>query len=203
MDDLKLAVGDNFGSTDGKLRHLENIVREVHTEVKAIRDKQDIVEAKTQIAAKLEVEQQVVGGHGTHPSESLQAASAPQQSHHQQSPFPSTLAQLPSQSFPPPHHHPQQNMPSQAQLPNQQYQLNQISPVPPRESYAPAPSLTPEIPSQLYQMPLSQQIQPSPLHHHHSINQHLNFSTLSLLNQTLPFLLPVHLSHLNLNLNPH
>ncbi|CAH9067953.1 unnamed protein product [Cuscuta europaea] len=161
MDDLKLAVGDYFGSTDGKLRHLENLVREVHTEVKAIRDKQDIVEAKMQIA-KLEVEQQVVEDHGTHPSDSLQAASAPQHSHHQQPAFPSALAHLPSQSFPPPHHHPQQNLPSQAQIPNQQYQLNQISSVPPRESYTPAPGLTPEIPSQIYQMPLSQQIQPSP-----------------------------------------
>lgn len=29
LDDLKLSVGNNYGSTDGKLRHLENILRDV------------------------------------------------------------------------------------------------------------------------------------------------------------------------------
>lgn len=29
MDDLKLSVGNNHGSTDGKMRQLENILREV------------------------------------------------------------------------------------------------------------------------------------------------------------------------------
>ena len=29
VDDLKVSVGNNYGSTDGKLRQLENILREV------------------------------------------------------------------------------------------------------------------------------------------------------------------------------
>lgn len=29
LDDLKLSVGNNYGSTDGKLRQLENILRDV------------------------------------------------------------------------------------------------------------------------------------------------------------------------------
>lgn len=31
VDDLKLSVGNNFGGTDGKLRQLENILREVQS----------------------------------------------------------------------------------------------------------------------------------------------------------------------------
>lgn len=29
VDDLKVSVGNNHGSTDGKIRHIENILREV------------------------------------------------------------------------------------------------------------------------------------------------------------------------------
>lgn len=164
VDDLKLSVGNNFGGTDGKLRQLENILREVHTEVQVIRDKQEIVEAKLEVA-KLQVSkvEQQVDTHNTLPMESLQpAASAPQHSPQQQY-FPAALAQ-PLPTLPPldaPPHPPQQNLPPQVQLPNQ-LSLNQISSGPPRESYIPAPGQAPEIPSQQYQMPLPQQLQISP-----------------------------------------
>ncbi|XP_019161701.1 PREDICTED: putative uncharacterized protein DDB_G0294196 [Ipomoea nil] len=160
VDDLKLSVGNNFGGTDGKLRQLENIMREVHTEVQVIRDKQEIVEAKLEVA-KLQVSkvEQKVDTRNTLPMDSLQpAASAPQHSPQQQY-FPANLQQ-PLPTLPPldaPPHPPQQNLPPQAQLPNQ-LSLNQISSGPPRESYIPAP----EIPSQQYQMPLQQQLQISP-----------------------------------------
>lgn len=33
VDDLKTSVGSNHGSTDGRMRHLENILREVYKHV--------------------------------------------------------------------------------------------------------------------------------------------------------------------------
>lgn len=54
IDDLKESVEYNHGRTDGKLRELENILREVEGGVKDLRDKQQIAEAQLQLA-KLQV----------------------------------------------------------------------------------------------------------------------------------------------------
>ncbi|KAI5389476.1 hypothetical protein KIW84_074947 [Lathyrus oleraceus] len=82
MDGLKACVGNNHGTTNGKLRLLENILYEVQTGVQNIKDKQDIVQAQLQLA-KLQVSKT---GQQSKPQASAvsdpvqQASSAPQQS---------------------------------------------------------------------------------------------------------------------------
>ncbi|XP_068641403.1 ENHANCER OF AG-4 protein 2-like isoform X2 [Aristolochia californica] len=50
IDDLKLSIGNHRGTIDGRLRQLENILREVQTGVQVFRDKQEIAEAQVQLA---------------------------------------------------------------------------------------------------------------------------------------------------------
>ncbi|KAK3228136.1 hypothetical protein Dsin_007998 [Dipteronia sinensis] len=50
VDDLKESIEYNHGRTDGKLRELENILREVVGGVKDLKDKQEIAEAQLQLA---------------------------------------------------------------------------------------------------------------------------------------------------------
>ncbi|CAA3005905.1 Hypothetical predicted protein [Olea europaea subsp. europaea] len=181
VDDLKVSVGNNHGSTDGKLRQLENILREVQTGVQFIKDKQEIVEAELQIA-KLQVSkvEQHVENHDTSGADSTQlGASAHRQSHQQLSAVPLTqpppTSSLPNASPPLPQH---QNIPPQVQLPNQ-YSQNQVPSVAQRESYFTPPGQTPENPSQQYQtppvqpqqiappsLPLQQQYQSPPQQHY-------------------------------------
>lgn len=49
LGDLKMTVENNHGATDGKLRLLENHIREVQTGVQILRDKQEIAEAHSQL----------------------------------------------------------------------------------------------------------------------------------------------------------
>ncbi|PKA64598.1 hypothetical protein AXF42_Ash007344 [Apostasia shenzhenica] len=49
VDDLKVSIGNNCGITDGKMRQLENILREVQTGVQVLRDKQEITEAQLEL----------------------------------------------------------------------------------------------------------------------------------------------------------
>ncbi|KAL2528979.1 transcriptional regulator DEF1-like [Forsythia ovata] len=163
MDDLKLSVGNNHGSTDGKLRQMESILREVQTGVYVIRDKQEIVEAQLQMA-KLQVPKfgQPVETHNTLCADSTQTGISTAQNSLQQLPTvsfiqpPSTLA--PPNAPPPPP--PQQNVQSHVQLPNQ-FPQNQVPSVSQRESYFPPPGQTPENPSQRYEVPPQQQQPPS------------------------------------------
>lgn len=46
--ELKISVGNSHGETDGRMRSLENILREVQTGVQILRDKQQIAEAYSQ-----------------------------------------------------------------------------------------------------------------------------------------------------------
>ncbi|KAI4350657.1 hypothetical protein L6164_005091 [Bauhinia variegata] len=165
VDDLKVSVGNNHGSADGKMRQLENILREVQTGVQVLKDKQDIVEAQLKLA-KIQVskvEHQEESQTSVHKDPVQQAASAPQQSQ-QQFPSPLNLPQsLPA--VPPPNAPPQP--PSQhglqpsVQLPNQ-FSQNQIPHVPHREQYFPPAVQSQESPSQQYQLPLAQQPHPPP-----------------------------------------
>lgn len=146
VDDLKVAVGNNYGSSDGKMRQLENLLREVQSDVHLIRDKQEIMEAQFQLA-KLQVskvEQEPEIHHNMQPA----TASAPQQlppgTH---STAPPSLP--PSNSAPPPS---QQNLPQHVQVP----------PILQRDSYFPQPGQMPENESQQYQMPPPQQLQAAP-----------------------------------------
>ncbi|PRQ30924.1 hypothetical protein RchiOBHm_Chr5g0029881 [Rosa chinensis] len=49
VDDLKVSVGNNHGNADGKMRQMENILRDVQTGVQDLKDKQSIVEAQNPI----------------------------------------------------------------------------------------------------------------------------------------------------------
>eukprot|EP00262_Sarcandra_glabra_P018630 TRINITY_DN6766_c0_g1_i1.p1 TRINITY_DN6766_c0_g1~~TRINITY_DN6766_c0_g1_i1.p1 ORF type:complete len:545 (+),score=99.73 TRINITY_DN6766_c0_g1_i1:233-1867(+) len=174
VDDLKVTIGNNHGSTDGRLRQLENILRELQIGVQVLRDKQEITEAQLQLA-KLQVSQ----GGDHQPTENQtpalqtdslqQTMPPPEQSLHQSLPTPVVLPQPPpvptplppNAPLPPP---PQQNPPTQ--LPPQLSQ-NQIPSIPslPREFYFPPPGQPPEPMHQQYQLPPQQQQPPQPQHY--------------------------------------
>ncbi|CAL5370107.1 unnamed protein product [Camellia sinensis] len=192
VDDLKVSVGNNHGSTDGKLRQMENILREVQSDVQVIRDKQDILEGQLHLA-KLQmskVEQQS-DTQNTVQSDSLQLAASASQLSHQQLPpaitqSPSTFSVLQQAAFAPQQPHQQlpppivqspsmlsqpnapppasqQNLPPSVPLPNQ-FPPNPIPSVHQREPYFPPPS---QIQERQYQLPPPQHLQPpvpAPLH---------------------------------------
>ncbi|KAM6550043.1 hypothetical protein CsatB_021719 [Cannabis sativa] len=179
VDDLKTSVGNNHGNTDGKMRQLENILREVQSGVFVLKDKQEILEAQLQLA-KLQVskvDQNSEAQNTAHVDSMQHAASAPQQSHQQlhtpvnlpssQPSFspPNAPPSQPSFSPPnaPPQPNPQQNLPPQVQHPHQ-FPQNQIPPpVPQHEPYFPPPGQTQEPQNQQYhQIPPNQQQLPSP-----------------------------------------
>ncbi|XWS40706.1 hypothetical protein CRYUN_Cryun17cG0018400 [Craigia yunnanensis] len=164
VDDVKVSVVNNHGSIDGKMRQLENILKEVQTGVHVLKEKQEIMEAQLQLA-KLQVTK------GDQPSETqntahmdsvLQAASAPFQPRQQLPPaasFPQSLPSVPP-TFPPPAL-PQQNLPPPVQHSNQ-FPQSQILSVPQRDAYYPPPGQTQETPSQQFPMPPTQQPHPPP-----------------------------------------
>lgn len=163
VDDLKLSVGNNHESTQGNMRHLHNILREVQTGVQVLKDKQEMLESQLQLT-KLQVskaDQQQLETQSTGQMDAAQqGASAPQS--HQLPPltFPQSV---PSVSFPPsvPPPIPQQNMLPPAPLSNQ-FPQNQIPPVPQQDPYYSPPGQPQEPPNPQYQVPSSQQLQPSP-----------------------------------------
>ncbi|XP_008801947.1 pollen-specific leucine-rich repeat extensin-like protein 3 [Phoenix dactylifera] len=167
VDELKVSVGNNHGSTDGKLRQLENILREVQTGVQVLRDKQDIAEAQLQLA-KLQASKSEQGPEKAstgQPDSWQQVASPPQPVQQplqapaappQPSPHPSSLVP----HAPPP---PQQQNPSPVVLyPSQlpQPQMPAIQSLA-QEPCLPAPVQSTESTHQQYQMPV-QQPQPPP-----------------------------------------
>ncbi|KAL4653384.1 hypothetical protein ACB092_01G298900 [Castanea dentata] len=162
LDGLKVSVENNHGSTDGRMRQLDNILREVQSGVQDLKDKQVVVDAQLQMA-KLHMSKV------DQPSETQNtvqhAASAPQQSYQQLPPPPTVNL---SQSLPalpppnaPPQSSPQQNLPPSVQLPPQ-FLPNQIPSIPQREPYFPPPGPALEGPNQQYQSSLSQQSHPPP-----------------------------------------
>ncbi|XP_022852863.1 transcriptional regulator DEF1-like isoform X1 [Olea europaea var. sylvestris] len=153
MDDLKLSVGDNQRSTDGKLRQMENILREVQIHI--IRDKQEIVEAQLQMG-KLQVSKvgQQVETHNTSCADSTRTGISTSQNSHQQFPTlpsvrPTSIRALPNAPPPLPS---QQDLQPLVQLPTQ-FPQNQVPSVTQRESYFPPPGQTLENLSQQYQVP--------------------------------------------------
>ncbi|KAF5457279.1 hypothetical protein F2P56_021392 [Juglans regia] len=165
VDDLKVSVGNNHGSTDGRMRQLENILREVQSGVQVLKDKQLILDAQLE-HAKLKVskvDQQPETQNTVQVDSLQQAASAPQQSHQYLSPVnnPQALPALPPPNAPPqPSPHP--NLSPPVQLPPQLLQ-NQIPSIPQRDPYFQPTGQTPEAPNQQYQSPLSQQSHPPPV----------------------------------------
>nr|XP_016506166.1 PREDICTED: extensin-like [Nicotiana tabacum] len=163
LDDLKLSVDTNHGSTDGKLRLVENIFREVQDGAYVIKNKQDIMDTELQLARfqvpKLE---QVVDTHNTTHVDSAQPRSSAPVLSHQQFPPVVALAQLPFTLPPPnaPPPPPQQNSLSQVQLQNQLAQ----NPIPfgtQKETYFPPIGRAPGNSSQQYQLPAPPQPQTS------------------------------------------
>ncbi|KAL1205993.1 hypothetical protein V5N11_018068 [Cardamine amara subsp. amara] len=147
VDDVKVSVGNSHGNTDGKMRHLENILLEVQSGVQLLKDKQEIFEAQVQLS-KLQVSKPP--GSAAAPSSLTQQGLPPPQfiqpptSQHSLPPPSSQLSQLPSQFspqqepyFPPPgqsqpppahqppyptqslHQPPYQSPPQQPQYPQQ------------------------------------------------------------------------------------
>ncbi|KAL0461701.1 UNVERIFIED_CONTAM: hypothetical protein Slati_0057700 [Sesamum latifolium] len=158
MDDLKVSIENNQGSTDGKIRQLENILREVQAGVQVIRDKQEVVEAQLHIA-KLQipkVEQEVEIQKNPHIGSAQPGALGDPQ-------FSTFSLTQPIPILPPPNAppHPQQNLQPQVQLPNQ-FPQNQVPSVPQQQPHFPPSGQTPENPSLLYQITPAQQQHPTP-----------------------------------------
>ncbi|KAL1356402.1 hypothetical protein HN51_008421 [Arachis hypogaea] len=184
VDDFKVSVGNNHGSTDGKLRQLENILREVQSGVQTVKDKQDILEAQLQLAklqvSKTDQQSETQTSVVTNPIQ--QGASAPQQSQPQFPPhanLPQSIPAVPSPNAPP-QPPPQQGLPPPIQLANQ-FPQNQIPAVPQRDSYfTPPPPVQPqEAPNQQYQVPPTQQPHPqpgAPPHQQYQQSPHPQFS---------------------------
>ncbi|CAN1817962.1 hypothetical protein LINPERHAP1_LOCUS28211, partial [Linum perenne] len=177
VDDLKVSVGNNHGSADGKMRQLENILREVQTGVQAVKDKQELLEAQLQLS-KLQVskaDQQQPEAQNAFQQQAA-SASAPPQAHQQQHP-PMTYPQsIPSVPVP----HPTVPSPQQQSYQPITSHPNQFAPVapsPPSISqrdpyYAPAAPQTQEPPNPQYQVsPSQQQPQPSPAAPPHQLYQ--------------------------------
>ncbi|KAF7819544.1 bromodomain-containing protein 4 [Senna tora] len=165
MDDLKLFVGNNHGSTDGKMRQLENILREVQAGVHDLQDKQSVAEAQLQLAklqvSKVDQQSETQTSVITDPMQ--HAASAPQQPQQQLATsfnLPPSIPAVPHPNAPP--QPPQQGMPPPVQPPNQ-FPQNQMPSVPQREPYFQPPPQPHETPNQQYQLPLSQQPQAPPV----------------------------------------
>lgn len=165
VDELKLSIGNNHGVSDGKLRQLENILREVQDGVQVIRDKQEIMDAQLQLMkSQAKIEQQSETHSTTHMDSSQPTVSAPLHSHQQFPPV--ALTQPPSTLAPPPP--PQQNLPYQVQLQNQ-FPQNPIPSHPQPEAYYPSAGQAPENISHQYQPTVAQQHQtsPAPPHQQH------------------------------------
>ncbi|KAH1038637.1 hypothetical protein J1N35_040380 [Gossypium stocksii] len=160
LDDLKVSVGNNHGSTDRKMKQLENILTEVQTGVHDLKEKQEIMEAQLQLA-KLQVSKvdQPSEPQNTVRTESVQqVASAPFQSH-QQLPLAASFPQsLPSISPPA---LPQPSLPPPVQHANQ-FPQSHVPSVPQQDPYYPSPGQTQETLSQQFPMPPTQQPQLPP-----------------------------------------
>lgn len=153
VDDLRTVFGNNHGNTDGKLRQIENIVREVQAGVQVVKDKQEILETQLQLS-------QVQISKPENPPEpqisGQMAASAP--------------LQLAPAALPPPPtvHHPPQFPPNIMPMPQSHHDSyypppTQTTEQPPPQHYPPPPpppKLSPPSPSP---QPPYQYSQPPPM----------------------------------------
>lgn len=172
VDDLKVSVGNNHGSTDGKMRQMENILREVQSGIRVLKDKQEIFEAQMQLG-KLhvsEVDQPSESRNTVHTEAVHQAVSASPQSHIQHPPppvtFPQSVPPALQQNLSPATQQNlptalQQNLPPAIQLQNQ-FPKSQNPTVSQQDPYHPTPGQTQDVPSQQYPVPPTQQSQAPP-----------------------------------------
>ncbi|KAK3164002.1 hypothetical protein QOZ80_1AG0011270 [Eleusine coracana subsp. coracana] len=156
VEDLKLTIGNYNGSTDGKLRHLENMLREVQTGVQILRDKHEIVETQLHLA-KLQTPktdtQSAENSGASQASSLLHSLALPQVAAQSQTQIlpsqPPAVPPLPAPNAPPPpptlQSQPQPQFPTH--LPH-----SQVPSVPP---VAPVPSV-PALPRDAYYAPSAQ-----------------------------------------------
>ncbi|KAF8727051.1 hypothetical protein HU200_019549 [Digitaria exilis] len=194
VGELKLTIGNNNGSTDGKLRQFENTLREVQAGVQILRDKQEIVEtqiqlAKLQVPKAEDVQSEIADAAQT---DSRQQSTPPQQiiQSQNQAPPPSQppapLPALPAPTAPPPP--PIQNQPPphfpghvpHPQVPSVPPSLPAPSvPSLPQESYYPPSAQPTEVTHQQYQAPPAPQpqaAQPPPPQHYQTPPQFAQYS---------------------------
>ncbi|XP_065042225.1 pollen-specific leucine-rich repeat extensin-like protein 2 [Musa acuminata AAA Group] len=160
VDELKVAIGNNNGSTDGRLRQFDNILREVQSGVQILRDKQDIVEAQlhlAQLKASKGEQQQQQNSKTVQPDSrqhEVPASQQPIQQSYQQPVPPAQPTVLPApqvpnapppapQQIPPLHMHPQLPQPQVPSVPSL-----------PRESGFPPAAQHAEATHQQYQVPV-------------------------------------------------
>ncbi|KAL4568342.1 hypothetical protein LXL04_023952 [Taraxacum kok-saghyz] len=143
VDDLRTYFGNSHGNTDGKLRQIENIIREVQAGIEVVKDKQEIMETQLQLSqVKFSKPEQPPEPHISGHMGSLQ----------QQAALPSPPLPNPQNLGPPIHHPPQ-------------FPAN-IMPIPQHDSYYPPPGQTAEPPpppppqQQQYQMPPPPKLSP-------------------------------------------
>ncbi|XP_062209012.1 formin-like protein 5 [Phragmites australis] len=194
VDELKLTIGNCNGSIDGKLRHLENMLREVQAGVQILRDKQEIVETQLHLAKlqtrKTDTQSSENSGSGQSGSQQQplappQAAVQPQ--HQVLTPSqPPALPALPAPNAPPPpptlQSQPLLQFPSH--LPHSQVQsVPSVAPVPsvpalPRDPYYAASAQPTETMHQPYQAPPVPQPQapPAPPQQYQSPSQFPQYS---------------------------
>uniref|UniRef100_A0ACD5VP44 Uncharacterized protein n=1 Tax=Avena sativa TaxID=4498 RepID=A0ACD5VP44_AVESA len=176
VDDFKLTIGNYNGSTDGKLRQLENMLREVQAGVQIMRDKQEIVETQLHLAKlqapKTEIQSSENSGAGQADSRQQSVA----QSQHQvlTPPQPQAFAALPAPNTAPPPATYQSQPPAQfpghaphSQLPSAPHSQMPSAPVPSVPALTQDPYYTPsaqptEPIHQQYQAPPVQQPQAPP-----------------------------------------
>uniref|UniRef100_A0A453E2U4 DUF1421 domain-containing protein n=1 Tax=Aegilops tauschii subsp. strangulata TaxID=200361 RepID=A0A453E2U4_AEGTS len=160
VDEFKLTIGNYNGSTDGKLRQLENMLREVQAGVQIMRDKQEIVETQLHLA-KLQIpktETQSSENSGVGQADSRHQSVAPQQAGVPPQHQPQTFPALPAPNAPPP-------PPTlQSQPPAQFLGHSSASSVPalPQEPYYTPSAQTTEAIHQQYQAPPVPQPQAPP-----------------------------------------
>nr|CAB3504406.1 unnamed protein product [Digitaria exilis] len=194
VDDLKLTIGNYNGSTDGKLRHLENMLREVQAGVQILRDKQEIVETQLQLAKlqtpKTDTQSSENIGSGQAASQQQPVATsqvAIQPQHQVLTPSqPPALPSLPAPNAPLPpstlQNQPQPQFPSHiqhSQLPS----VPSVAPAPsvpalPREAYYASSAQPTETMHQQHQAPLVPQPQapPAPPQQYQSPSQFSQYS---------------------------
>ncbi|GAB2229781.1 hypothetical protein Drorol1_Dr00014036 [Drosera rotundifolia] len=163
LDDLKVIVGNGQGSTDGKLRHLENILREVQSGVQNLKGKQEVMDAQI-LLAKLEMSKEIQAPENRSNTQHVDLISRATSASQQLSPqFPVALEPAlpvlppPNAPLPPPQLTVHAPVPMPAQFPQ-----GQTPPLLQRDQYFPHPSQTNEKPHQQFQFPPSQFRQPTP-----------------------------------------
>ncbi|KAJ8465238.1 hypothetical protein OPV22_027790 [Ensete ventricosum] len=163
VDELKVAIGNNNGGTDGKLKQIENVVKEVHSGLQILQDKQQVIEAQLHVAQlkTSEGDQQLPENSKTGHSDSRQHELPPPQQLVQQ-PYQHPAPQAQPTMLPAAPPLPQQIPPPQIPQPPQ----SQIPSLPsvPQESRVPSASQQAEAPRQQFQVHIPQpQAAPPPL----------------------------------------